>query len=58
MGPERLYGVVLKLPQQAMLPPGTVHKQNIQPPHSEYSLTRPKEEHVLPVATTGWLMMT
>ncbi|KAK9205912.1 hypothetical protein WN943_016182 [Citrus x changshan-huyou] len=51
VGPERLYGVVLKLPQQAMLPPGTVHKQNIQPPHSEYSLTRPKEEHFVNSST-------
>ncbi|KAL9431790.1 hypothetical protein AB3S75_026898 [Citrus x aurantiifolia] len=49
VGPERLYGVVLKLPQQAMVPPQTVDKQNIPPPHAEYGLTRPKEEHVLPV---------
>ncbi|KAJ0034484.1 hypothetical protein Pint_25851 [Pistacia integerrima] len=48
VGPERLYGVVLKLPQQSMHPSQTVERQNI-PLHADYTMTRLKEEQVLPM---------
>lgn len=49
VGPERLYGVVLKLPQQSMPPSQTVDRHNVPLPHAEYGLTRLREEQVLSV---------
>ncbi|TXG72792.1 hypothetical protein EZV62_001371 [Acer yangbiense] len=49
VGPERLYGVVLKLHQQSMHPSQIVDRQTILPPHPDYSLTYPKDQQVFPV---------
>ncbi|XP_044499263.1 flowering time control protein FPA [Mangifera indica] len=49
VGPERLYGVVLKLPHQSMQPSEIVERQNIPPLHAEHTMTRLNEEQVLPM---------
>lgn len=53
VGPERLYGVVLKMPQQSMPSTQIVDRQmippTIPPPHLDYSLTHPKDEQPLSV---------
>nr|AHZ89702.1 flowering time control protein FPA2 [Dimocarpus longan]AHZ89703.1 flowering time control protein FPA-2 [Dimocarpus longan] len=55
MGPERLYGVVLKLPQQSMPSSQIVDRQTIPPHRADYSLPRPKDEQVLPVEYNRFL---